>query len=353
MKMRISQLRANPYKQMVAGGKLVQEQVDAIKANLTTLGFMGALPVIKIGDNYHIVSGHHRVEAVKQNFGDVEIEVTLHEYNEDNLFRGMIIENLTQSGKEWDVEHGNIIAVFDYLNNNPESLNQIRGSISRPATGRHMPQRMNIEYQNNATSTDVIAFLGGEKVASKTQVNSHKQMEANLTPEIKERVKFGHRGERDKGNDVILATQATILALDYFKDKPEEQNDIARALKNSREQRVREQGKLLTIYQKAPEEEKQRIRSGQIDIADVSEERVTISPDMKTTNDRVDKIIDMVDELMQEIRTFTRMGEVQRMTIAQNKRIQKSLLIDFKFTLSPFIKMLQKNVIIKPREEAQ
>jgi len=74
-------------------------------------------------------------------------------------------------------------------------------------------------------------------------------------------------------------TQAVILS--SIEDK-QEQKDLAKVLKNSREQRVREQGKLLSKYKEAPEEVKEKIRDGKLNLIDIEE--ATIDTQIKQVN---------------------------------------------------------------------
>jgi len=49
---------------------------------------MGAVPIVKRNNKHYIVNSHHRVEALKREFGkDYKVEVTLHNYNDDQLIR--------------------------------------------------------------------------------------------------------------------------------------------------------------------------------------------------------------------------------------------------------------------------
>ena len=52
MKLKLKQLKPNPYKKMINEGKIHQEQVDRLKTNLDELGLMGAFPIVKRKNNY-------------------------------------------------------------------------------------------------------------------------------------------------------------------------------------------------------------------------------------------------------------------------------------------------------------
>jgi hypothetical protein len=76
------------------------------------------------------------------------------------------------------------------------------------------------------------------------------------------------QSERDD-KDVLNYSQAVILSKI---DNPQEQKELAKVLKNSKEQRVREQEKLMVKYKEAPEKVKAKVRKGDIDLDDVEDE---------------------------------------------------------------------------------
>ena len=80
MKLKLSELNPNPFKKEINGGKLKEETIKKIQANIEEIGLMGSIPIFKKDDKYFLVAGHHRVEALKRTFGkDYEVEVTLHD----------------------------------------------------------------------------------------------------------------------------------------------------------------------------------------------------------------------------------------------------------------------------------
>ena len=52
MKLQIKDLKPNPYKKEISGGKLNQEQVDKFKTNIKKLGLMGSIPIRKFKKEY-------------------------------------------------------------------------------------------------------------------------------------------------------------------------------------------------------------------------------------------------------------------------------------------------------------
>ena len=94
MKLKINDLNPNPFKKEINKGKLNREQLDSIKSNIKELGLMGSLPIFKKDNNYYLVAGHHRLQALKEVYGkDFEVECTLHNYDTENILRGKDILN--------------------------------------------------------------------------------------------------------------------------------------------------------------------------------------------------------------------------------------------------------------------
>ena len=149
MKLKLSQLKPNPFKKQISKGELNQEQVDKIKANIKELGFFGSLPVFKKGDNFHLIAGHHRTQALKEVLGkNGEVEVTVSNYNEDQVFKGMVVENLTQRTNDFMELNENIAAIEGYINSHKDILSTLRDS-----------RKVNVdrlESKDKATASDIL-----------------------------------------------------------------------------------------------------------------------------------------------------------------------------------------------------
>jgi hypothetical protein len=263
MKLKLSELKPNPFKKQISNGELNKEQVDKIKANIKELGFFGSLPVFKKGDNYHLIAGHHRTQALKETYGkDFEVEVVVSDYNEDQVFRGMVIENVSQRGSKFDEMSQNVEAIEKYLKTRPEIL-----KICRSESNRHT-EKLKDEFKNEVTSTDISEWLDKqtEAVIKKGVIKQYQSINHNLDEDIKDTVDKVHDKENHgQGTDTTGFTKAYILST----LEREEQKPLAKVLDETREQRVREQGKLVTKYKDAPEEVKEQIKKGAVDLADI------------------------------------------------------------------------------------
>lgn len=282
MKLKLSELNANPFKKEINGGKLNKAQVDKIKSNLEELGFMGSLPVFKKNNEYFLISGHHRKQALIEVFGDdYLVEVDIKDYTEEQIFKGMVIENLTQRGGEFAETKNNLLAIENYLNNNPEILTRLRESRKREGKN----EGMKTEYKNKAVAKDVCYWIDKEKneIIYHDEVTNYLNIAHVLVNELQDVIEKKHdkpQSERDNP-DTINYSQAVILS--KFDDY-QEQMDLVKQLKESPEQRVREQAKLISIYKDASDSIKQQIRNQELDISDIEREVVAEKMD-ESTND--------------------------------------------------------------------
>ncbi len=268
MKIKISQLNPNPFKKQISKGKLNREQIDKIKANIKELGFFDALPIFKKDNKYYLVAGHHRLQALKEVYGkDYEVEVILNNYNEDQIFRGMVIENITQRTNDFMELNQNVVAIENYLNSHKEVLRGLRESRHRQS--RTPKGSYQEEYKNKATSTDISFWIdkNSGEVLSHDVVNQNLNIYHKLDPELRKDVEKKHdKSKLEREEDNLNYTQAIILS---GVDDKEEQKELAKVLKKTREQRVREQAKLISKYKHAPEEVKEQIKKGIVDLADI------------------------------------------------------------------------------------
>jgi len=263
MKIKLKQLNNNPYKKWISEGKLNQEQIDRLKGSIKELGHMGSIPVTKKNNKYYQVSHHHRVEALKQLYGnDFLIEVEIKDYNDSQLFRGMVVENLTQRKGEFREEIQNLVAIREYLRGINRSESEQMKSKRKDGRGGRTDESGSIR--------DISKWLNKHgEIMSIGKINELLQIHDKLNPELFEEVESTHKGNADRRGEILSKTQAVLLSSIDDKD---EQKDLADAFKNSREQRVREQSHLISIYKQAPENIKQQVRKQDLDIADIEEE---------------------------------------------------------------------------------
>jgi len=254
MKLKLSELKPNPYKKFINEGKLNEEQIESISKNLDKLGLMGSIPVVKRDDKYYIVNSHHRVEALKRKFGkDYQVEVTLHKYDDAQLLQGMVIENLTQRRNDFREELENVLAVKTYL-----EKSGVRSSDTCDSLGRE-------KHQNESQgigARQISEFLNN--VICKSKVAELLRVYENIPKKL-----IDEATHKQGETDANTLRYDQLVTLSKLKDK-KEINDLAEALKNSRNQRVLDHRNFINQYIGASEDIKQKVRDKLIDIADIS-----------------------------------------------------------------------------------
>lgn len=265
MKIKLKELKPNPYKKDINKGKLNKEQVDKIRSNLKKLGFFGSIPIFKKDGQYYIIAGHHRCEALKQEFGkDYEVNVDVHNYSDEQILRAMVIENLTQRSGEFRETNANIVAVEKYLNDNEDVLKRCRES-------RHLSKaQANTKQMKKVTALDIAEWLDSEtgRILTKDEILYNLRIFHNLDKELQDKIQKKHDQTKTvrESDESISYSQAVILS---GIDDKEEQKDIAKALHESKENRVREQAVLVKEYKEAPDDIKDKVREGHLDISEV------------------------------------------------------------------------------------
>jgi len=280
MKIEINKLLPNPFKKELGNGKLSEETINKIRSNIKELGLMGALPIFERNGKYYLISGHHRIEALKREFGkNFAVEVILHDYNDDQILRGMIIENLTQRTDEFHEVTDNLLIIEKYLNKNPKILATLRESRNVDTA------RFEKDSKEKAVAKDIAKWLDNNSgdVMSHDKITNCLNIKKTLNPELYAQIKNTQSGTIQEREEALQETQAVFLS--RIKDQ-DEQKDLAKALKSTRAQRVRDQGKLITKYKEVKKESPeiaQEIREGKRDLADVGGMRT--HPDMKKSTE--------------------------------------------------------------------
>jgi hypothetical protein len=249
MKLQLSQLQPNPFKKEINNGKLNETQIDAIRANLKELGLMGSLPVFQKDGQYFLISGHHRVEALKREFGkQYQIEVTIHDYSEDNILRGMIVENLSQRGNDFREELENVVLIQKHLETACSPNEQARKDVKG--------------INDNGSVRDIANWLNKHgTVMAIGRISQLISMHSNLAPEVLEKVK-----KASPGGDIEPGTipQKDAIALTHI--QPEEQEKLANIVLNSGITDGIERTKLINTYRDLPEDERKEVLEGTKDI---------------------------------------------------------------------------------------
>jgi len=339
MKLKLKDIKPNPFKKEINNGKLIEEQVKRIQSNIKELGLMGAFPIVKINNQWHLVSGHHRKEALKRAFGEnYEVECVEHKYSKEQLLRGMIIENVSQRGIEYEEITGNLLAIKNWL----------KISARTPSV---QAKRKDIKGVFDAGSTsDIYNWLNKNgEVLSQSTIKKYIRIADDLSPSLKKKVKTVKAGQTQEDmNEEGKISSKIADALTGFKDHIE-QEDLAKSLKESKLNGV-EQCKNLVIYKEASEEIKEKVRNGKVKFDDIPYE-VRSEKAMKTIERRnnettiIDKIADFnssLSNLAVYIKNFSKQ-DIENLTDKQSELLQRNIAISFKKSIIPFVSFIFKS----------
>jgi hypothetical protein len=335
MKLKISEIKPNPYKKEINGGKLNKDQIERIKSNLKELGLMGSIPVVKIAEDYHAVNGHHRLEALKQVYGkDFEVEVTIHKYTDEQLLRGMVIENLSQRSGEFREETENLKVIRNFLKKKPKV--SVQPVNRNPKGGRP-------EGEESGSIRDIADWLNlNGEVMAQGKISQLLRISDKLAPELQEKIVKLKTQDKEMDKEPILKYRPAI-ALTKIDDHAE-QKKVFNALKKSREKIADEQEKLITAYVQAPESVKERVVKGEIDFADITLEKEfqemnipkATKPPFKNPLDWVKKVNDKILDLS----SMMPLPIVEKLP----KSIVSMIWLNYNANLKPVMQLIEKKV---------
>ena len=96
MIMNLNSVAPNPYRDFNLD-PINDATVEKMKKSIETLDFWGGLAARRHGNGYQLVFGHHRLEALRS-LGRKQADITIVNYDEDQMVKGMVAENALQRG---------------------------------------------------------------------------------------------------------------------------------------------------------------------------------------------------------------------------------------------------------------
>jgi len=259
MKIKIKELKSNPFKKFISGGRLNQESVERLKESISH----GTLPITfsarKVGKENQLCFGHHRIEAFKQVHGkDFEVEVNFVDYNDEKMLVDMVRENINQRDVDYQDKKESVVLAHNWLQSKATSVKRF--------DSRYIQLGGKSGLKGSKPSEDsyrsVAKFLSKEgKSVSHETVRNYLKIHFNLDKNIEKKVGKRFNG-KNKGEEKPVWHGIT---LSNFKDK-KEQRDLDKVIESSKEQRRNQMNTLITSYKQLPKKEKEDIREQKIDI---------------------------------------------------------------------------------------
>jgi hypothetical protein len=273
-KLKISELKANPFKKFINDGKLDESRLDVLKESIDH----GTLPehffARKFNGGYQLTSGHHRLEALKQVKGsEYSVDVSLVDFSDEQMLVDMVRENITQRDTDFRDTNESIVLARSWLQSGESNVNSFNKTLSKRG-------RLGEGRPNDSDSFRSIAkFLSknGKAVCYGT-VKNHLDIYDKLPDDVYELVRKNDTGKDDENH--IGIKEAVVLA--QFTDE-DEQRDLLKVMRASSEGNMEEQKKNITLYKNASEEIKKKVRKGELDLSNI--EDATLTQDIKDFND--------------------------------------------------------------------
>lgn len=258
VKVKLQDLHPNPFKQEISGGKLNEEQVSKLEEGMRQTTFHENLLARKRKEGgYELVYGHHRLESAKRVFGiNYQISLKTVDYSDEQMIIDLCRENLTQRSNEFRQELDSVLLVKKWLEKNKPTVQQVDSR-------RNEKGQLIGSNPSGVGARQVATFLSKEgKTISKSKVADLLNMKSNLNKKILDQVTKKNTQETEG------VSYKTAIALTRIEDK-NEQKQLADAISKSQEERGGRPHEHLSDYKKAPDNVKQKVLQGEIDIQDL------------------------------------------------------------------------------------
>ena len=257
MKVKLKDLKPNPFKKWINNGKLNREAVDRCKESIAHGTLPNRFTARKTDRDYELVYGHHRLQAFRETKGkELQVNIDVVTYTDEQMLIDMIRENITQKHTDFQDTEDSILLTRKWLECGVSTINQFDKTLSK--RGRPLVSK---------SYSDIAKFLSKKgKAIEAITVRNHLDIYDKLDKTIHDKVKK-LRGGQDIDEDDVSFKQALALA----KLPKKEQKPMLKALKRSRMQLGWKQRELVSKYQLAPNEIKEKVLTGKIDIVEVPE----------------------------------------------------------------------------------
>jgi len=345
MKLKLKDLKPNPFKKYINDVELNEDRIEIIKESIDH----GTLPehftARKQNGTFELTSGHHRHYALTEARGkNYEVDVSVVDFNDEQMLIDMVRENLTQRDTDFKDISDSCILAKRWLQKEFKGCN---------VTLQPRPGKRTDLGEDHIGARDIANFLSKKgKSISHNQVAKYLKIEESI-PELKERVTKGSQGHTENGK-IGLELSAKIASFDKSEQKHIlEIVDRELANKQSQEKIIQD----LTAYKDAPEEVKTKIVKGELDLIDVKDEN--IKEEVKEFNEKNPKFVFIpnfagrlkefdknVHILEKQVRAFSMVFHDQRFTDRYKtlKPKQKKSLNELIFDISDRVKMCYDEV---------
>lgn len=208
VKIKISEIKANPFKRFINEGKLDSERVDKLIESIEhgTLPAQFVARKNKAGE-WEQTSGHHRLAAFKKKYGkDYEVDVTPVKFSDELMLIDMVRENITQRDTDFHDTEASIILARTWLESGASSVKELNtwfkdGRKSNAIKGKEKFQELPDSYRS------VSKFLSKNGtvmsyVTVRKYINIHDKLSPKLHNKIETTKNQTNRTENKIGSEI-------------------------------------------------------------------------------------------------------------------------------------------------------
>jgi len=288
MKLKLSELNPNPFKKYINDGKLNPSRIEVLKESIDH----GTLPEHfyvrhRKDGKYELTSGHHKVSALKSVKGSsYQVEVTIVDFSDEQMLIDMVRENITQRDTDFHDTREGIVLSRNWLQSKCSDVKQFNNMLN-VIKGKQGFQ----EIKQPDSYRSIAEFLSKNgKAVSYGTVSNYLRIHDKLCPELLNIVeKQDHATDASGKKDKETIGVRDAIKISTITDDWNEQKDLVNALRDTREQHGNEKQTNLTAYSNAPDDIKQQVRQGDLDLADI--EDAILDKDIKDFNEKKPKIV--------------------------------------------------------------
>ena len=264
MKIKLSELKQNPFKKYIRDGELDEERLEILQESIDH----GTLPehffARKNDGVFELTSGHHRLEAlIRAKGGDYVVDVTPVSFSDEQMLVDMVRENITQRDSDFRDTNESILLARSWLQSKALTVNQFNSELKKHTGGNHSKGVWGTESLPDSFRSIATFLSKNGKTISYVTVKNHLDMHDKLMPEIYEQIrKKKHQGTEKDGvgvKDALILTEVP----------KEEQKIILEQMEKTRDRSWEDTRKNVKLYLKADETIKQKVKKGELDLADV------------------------------------------------------------------------------------
>ena len=211
VKVKISEIKANPFKRFINDGELDSDRIDKLVESIEH----GTLPTNftvrkNDKDEWEQTSGHHRLAAFKKKYGKgFEVDVTPVKFSDELMLVDLVRENITQRDSDFQDKESSIILSRNWLQSKALTVKQFNSETKKG--GIHKEGLHGTETQPDSCRS-VAKFLSKNgKTISYATIKYYIDIHDKLDTTLHKKVMNNESISREEKNESIGIKVASFL----------------------------------------------------------------------------------------------------------------------------------------------